>query len=295
MHFSHTFKITLILFSILNLYAGCHEKEKEPVKPSYMTQVTVLPEELSENSGMIWYQGLIWTITDSGSEPFIYVVDTAGNIIRHIRLDGVENTDWEEIAQDESFIYVGDFGNNEGARTDLRIYKISKSNLADDTMVTPEVIQFAFADQTDFTPNAYNTRFDCEAMISRGDSLFLFTKNWIGAKTRIYSLPAVEGNYQAYPGGELNVGGQVTASVYSATDKRLYLLGYMDYIPFVWVCNDFFPGENYEGLMMQFLFPEKIGMQTEGIVLTDKGELLVSCEQSLYSPAILKVTLGDQP
>jgi len=294
MVFSHTFKITLLLFSILNLYAGCHEKEKEPVKPSYMTQVAVLPTELNENSGMIWYEGLIWTINDSGSEPFIYVVDTAGNIIRHIRLNGVENTDWEEVTQDDSFIYVGDFGNNEGARTDLRIYKISKANLAD-TVVTPEVIQFAFADQSDFTPYAYNTPFDCEAMISRGDSLFLFTKNWTGVRTRIYGIPAVAGNYQAYPGEALTVGGQVTASVYSATDKRLYLLGYMDYIPFVWVCSDFFPGESYEGQMKQFLFPEKIGMQTEGIVLTDRGELLVSCEESLYSPSLLKVTLGDQP
>ena len=65
----------------------------------------------------------------------------------------------------------------------------------------------------------------------------------------------------------MKVDGQVTASFHTARDKRLYLLGYKDYIPFLWVCNDFFPGETYAGSMQQYVFPEKIGMQTEGIAV----------------------------
>ncbi len=296
MYFRHTAKIVLILLPVLNLYAGCSDKEhEEPVfKTNSMTQIAVLPAVLNENSGMIWYDGLIWTITDSGSEPFIYVVDTTGKIIRIIRLSGAENTDWEEITQDETNIYIGDFGNNDGSRTDLRIYKISKNDLAD-TLVVPEVIHFSYADQTDFTPYAYDTPYDCEAFISRGDSLFLFTKNWTGSIARIYGIPAVQGSYQAFPLGHMKVNGQLTASVFSAADSRLYLLGYKDYIPFLWICDDFFPGLTYEGVMLQFVFPEKFGTQAEGIVLTDKGEIIVSSEESISSPALYKVVLGDQP
>jgi hypothetical protein len=292
MYFNHTIRIALFFLPVLNLYAGCTGKEKEdpPITTCYMTQISVLPAELNENSGMIWYDGLIWTINDSGSEPFIYVVDTTGQIIRIIRLAGAENTDWEEIAQDDSFVYIGDVGNNEGKRTDLRIYKISKNDLTD-TVVAPEVIQYAYADQTDFTPEAYNTPYDCEALISNGDSLFLFTKNWTGNYTRIYGLPAVKGTYQAFPGGHMKVDGQLTASFYSARDHRLYLLGYNDYIPFLWICEDFYPGQSYDGFRQHYIFPEKIGTQTEGIAITDKGDILVSCEKSLSSPALYKVVL----
>ena len=37
-----------------------------------------------------------------------------------------ENVDWEDITQDETHIYIADFGNNNGNRTDLKIYKILK-------------------------------------------------------------------------------------------------------------------------------------------------------------------------
>jgi hypothetical protein len=295
MHFTHTVKIALLFLSILNMYAGCtdNKKEEPPFKTSYMTRCALLPEELNENSGLIWYDNHIWTINDSGSEPLIYIIDTAtGNIIRHIRLAGVEITDWEEIAQDDSFIYIGEFGNNEGDRKDLRILKVSKNDLAD-SVVTPGIIQFSFADQTDFTPDAHNTPYDCEAMISRGDTLFLFTKNWTGNYTGIYGIPAVPGNYQTFPYDHLKVDGQVTASVYTAPDHRLYLLGYGNYIPFLCVCDDFFPGETYAGTMRRYVFPEKIGTQTEGIAVTENGDIFVSCEKGGSSPALFKVTLGE--
>ena len=125
---------------------------------------------------MIWYDGLIWMINDSEGNPYLYALDTATvKIVKRVRLADAENVDWEEIAQDESFVYVGDFGNNDGSRKDLRIYKISKSDL-DDTLAVPEIIQFSYPDQTDFTPAPYDTPFDCEAMISAGDTLQLFTK-----------------------------------------------------------------------------------------------------------------------
>jgi hypothetical protein len=291
----NTIKIILLLLPILDLSSGCSKEENEeaPYKTNYMIQLVSLPRELNENSGMIWYDSLIWTINDSGGGPYIYAVDTAtGEITRRVRLAGAINTDWEEITQDESYIYIGDIGNNEGIRHDLRIYKIRKAQLVD-TIVTPDIIQYQYADQTDFTPAIYNTPYDCEALISADDLLYLFTKNWTGSYTRIYRIPTKPGIYNASHLDQLKVDGQVTASVYTAVNHRLYLLGYKDYVPFISVIDDFIPGEIYAGSIKQYLFPEKFGIQTEGIALTYDGEILVSCEKGYASPALYKVTIGD--
>jgi hypothetical protein len=48
---------------------------------------------------------------------------------KKIKLNGVKNNDWEELTQDKTHFYLGDFGNNaSGNRTDLTIYKIAKTH-----------------------------------------------------------------------------------------------------------------------------------------------------------------------
>ena len=290
MKFANAVKIILFLFPILELSAGCSdpEEKEEPLKIECLIPNYLLPPELNENSGMIWYDGLIWMINDSQGNPYLYGLDTSSvKIVTRVRLVDAENVDWEEIAQDESFIYVGDFGNNDGSRRDLRIYKINKSDM-DDTVAVPEIIQFSYPDQTDYTPALYNTPFDCEAMISAGDTLQLFTKNWTGGEPRIYKVPAVQGNYVAVLCGSLKIDGQVTASTYSDVNHCLYLLGYYNFIPFLCLLQDFIPGEDYKGSIQQISFPENFGTQTEGIALPDKWEILISCEKGYGEPAIFQ-------
>ncbi len=86
------------------------------------------------------------------------------------------------------YLYIGDFGNNAGSRTDLHILRIEKSSLLEG-MPAIDTIAFAYEDQTDFTPSNQNTAFDCEAFIAGTDSLFLFTKNWNNLSTVCYSVP----------------------------------------------------------------------------------------------------------
>jgi hypothetical protein len=55
----------------------------------------------------------------------IYEIDTLGNLIRTININSANNSDWEDITQDDlNNFYIGDFGNNNNDRTNLRIYKI---------------------------------------------------------------------------------------------------------------------------------------------------------------------------
>ena len=53
---------------------------------------------------------------------------TNGNVSRTVTIQNAANVDWEDICTDDDYIYIGDFGNNSGNRTNLRIYKVLKSD-----------------------------------------------------------------------------------------------------------------------------------------------------------------------
>ncbi len=98
---------------------------------SDISTVGTLPEQIAETSGLIYYNGRLITHNDSGGNPELYELDpeTLG-ITRVVQITNAENRDWEDIAQDEQFIYIGDFGNNSGSRQDLVVYKVPKSEYA---------------------------------------------------------------------------------------------------------------------------------------------------------------------
>ena len=45
--------------------------------------------------------GLIWTHNDSGGEPVLFALGTDGALRGKVRLEGVTNEDWEDLASGE--------------------------------------------------------------------------------------------------------------------------------------------------------------------------------------------------
>lgn len=118
----------LLLVSVLSLPAVYHTsvKKESAIVPSYRIEnICVLPDELSETSGIITFDSLIWTFNDSGGEAKIFGLNTkTGSITRTLEIKNGKNSDWEDIGQNKEFIFIGDFGNNDGSRKDLRIYML---------------------------------------------------------------------------------------------------------------------------------------------------------------------------
>ncbi|MCF8341204.1 MAG: T9SS type A sorting domain-containing protein [Chitinophagaceae bacterium] len=151
-------------------------------------------------SGSIYWKDTLWAHVDL-DRNFIYAIDTSnGSILRTITISGATNLDWEDMAQDDNYIYIGDFGNNsKGNRTNLKIYKISKADVSSSNTVSAQVINFTYSDQTDFTAKGQNTTdFDCESMLIKNGKIYLFTKQWTSYGTSIYEIPSTaEGTYSA--------------------------------------------------------------------------------------------------
>lgn len=185
-----------------------------------------LPTTVSETSGLLFHNGRLITHNDSGNTPQLFEIDTLTlEITRTITLTNAENVDWEDLAQDNEAIYVGDFGNNVGTRENLVIYRITKEMYEAANTVQAERINFRYPDQVDFS-NTGNSDWDAEAFIVLDDRLVVFTKQWESNGTVAYSIPKTPGVHIAERLAEFDSNGLVTGATYNPISDVLFLIGY---------------------------------------------------------------------
>lgn len=249
-----------------------------------LRKVMSLPEELHECSGMARLgNNVLVANNDSGGSTSLYVFDDDGNgEVRSVLVKNVKNYDWEELTSDDQFLYIGDFGNNGGKRKNLMIYKIRKDELLTKTEVVPELIAFSYEGQTKFEDsNRHN--FDCEAMISKGDSLFLFSKNRGDFRTDVYGLPKTPGEYVTRVMGSYDSDGLITGADYrnSGSNGELVLLGYEVHgkalYPFILHFTNVVGSRFLDGDVHRTVFREVL--QTETILFKDGNKVLITNEE----------------
>ena len=246
-----------------------------------------LPQEIGETSGLIFHNGKLYTHNDSGSDALIYEIDTLNfTIQRSIQITGATNVDWEDIARDDSYLYIGDIGNNLGSRRDLTIYRVLLSELDLGTTAASEIITYVYEDQTVFDSGT-NSDWDAEALISYGDELIIFTKQWQSLGTVAYTLPKNPGDYIAQRAGAAAVNGLVTGASYNQSSGIIYLVGYNSLLqPFLFRLDDLVSPFNLPQSGQRFNL--ELGFaQIEGITAIDNNNYLLSSEAfSRNSPPI---------
>ena len=290
-------QLTILLF-VFGLLA-CQTKKKVGPKVDVIAAVTAfptdstvqviatLPSVVDESSGIINWQGHIWTHNDSKNQPALFeVAPTSGQLLQTLTIANVDNLDWEEIAQDEAYIYIGDFGNNHGTRKNLMIFKVAKEEIRSTQKVSSvDTIQFAYPDQLSFDGPTHGHDYDCEAMIAVGDSLYLFTKNFKDQQTRLYSLPKTPGMHAAQLKERFDTKGTITGAGINRTDGTVALAGYVfdngSFLPFVWLLWDY-PNQSFlSGKQQRINLP--FMAQVEGVCHDQGDHFYISSESTLFT------------
>ncbi len=199
-----------------------------------------LPTQLNETSGLILFDGSVWSHNDD-TDTKLYRLSNGYDNFSTVQLNNVRNVDWEEISQDENYIYIGDFGNNaSGNRKDLNILRVSKQSVLQGNAIV-DTIFFSYNNQTNFTATAANkTDFDCEAFVVSADSIYLFTKQWISQQTSVYVMPKTIGTHIAQYKNSLPVSGLITGATMLPDKKITVLCGYSTSLqPFLYLLYDY--------------------------------------------------------
>mgnify|MGYP000373305549 CR=1 FL=1 len=90
--------LTLLLLDIEKIFTN-NLISQENNLPKFKS---LLPSILSENSGMIFWDNLLWQHNDGGGDAVIYAVDTITNLItRRVSIKNGINIDWEDMDENE--------------------------------------------------------------------------------------------------------------------------------------------------------------------------------------------------
>lgn len=136
----------LLFFSLLGL-AACHLAPHNPPDTSVeLNQAFAEPKEvgrivsdkIQEASGLAYsrrYPNALWVHNDSGNDNILFLINEKGETLAEVSLEGIVNRDWEDIAiyenseTGESFIYLGEMGDNEAIYPDKFLYKFAEPKL----------------------------------------------------------------------------------------------------------------------------------------------------------------------
>jgi hypothetical protein len=252
-----------------------------------------LHDSLIESSGLIYFNNWFWTHNDSDNPPMIFAFDSSsGAIIHTTYISNKVNTDWEDMTQDADHIYIGDFGNNSGNRLDLKILVIKKADLqlqkTLDTVTATE-INFSLADQTLFNHTNQNHDFDLEALCFFGDSLHLFSKNWVDKKTRHYVVSRLPGTYTLSPQESFLVDGQITGAAADHQRGIIVLTGYnkSDISSFLWLFWDF-KGNRFSKGNKRRIETGTVASYGQGEAVCFKGKQIYLSNEKYLTEASLK-------
>ncbi len=278
-------KSLVLILSWLVLLAACQKSEIKISETDGFSLVSLaaLPSVLTESSGLEMTDGgNFCSFNDGKGLDELYIFDVSGKLKTTVKIKNGKNTDWEDIARDETgHFYIGDFGNNDNDRRDLAILKISNppTDQANSEAVA-EKINFTFPDQTAFPPPENARHFDTEAMFARDGWLYILTKSrtkpFVG-KTRLYRLPNVPGTHTAEFLAEILTDsdekkGQITAADLSPDGSVLALLSNERLYFFKnFTGNDFFSGTLERNDL-------PINRQMEGLVFQDNCTLFLTNE-----------------
>ena len=256
----------LLLFFALLLFADGFAQQADFLKIGRY-RVAYLGDSLKENSGLSFRNGKLYTINDGGNSSEIFEIEkSSAKVLKTIKT-GLKNIDWEAIASDSMYFYIGDFGNNAGTRKDLKIYKIPYDNNS-----AAQEIPFFYPEQQDFSRKIINNDFDAEAMIVLNGKIHVFTKEWASKSTTHYVVnPELADNQAAEKTESFRIGFVVTDAAYF--DGKLFLIGYTKNTEvFLSVFNESEPGVFFSQLPKKYYLGSSLSIsQIEGIEVDENG------------------------
>lgn len=308
---NHVLTLLITLLPVLNAVAGGGETKAKAghiltanYLPEQLDKLTNLPSDLHGVSGIIGWDDYLWMHNDAGDNACLYRYNPSDESLDKFCINNAEHIDWEDITQDNENIYIADVGNNDGRREVMTIYIVSKADLKSTTDFSVDAKKIDFI-WPEYEPGAYAYKqhdFDCEAVVSIGDSLMLFTKNRKSQQRLDVWMMAKDAGEQEVVKKQMLPGlGQVTGADYDEATGRVALIGYFfgmytghgDFTPFIQVFD--VDTTNYLRLHTAMSLPKlkNVSIQTEGIYFATSDSLIISCEKSRKKQSLFAVSLKE--
>jgi len=186
-------RIILLLLSAVLLHAGCKRQatHRDDIFQNGRVQGVLDNPVIDEASGLVASHansGMLWTHNDSGDKARFFLIDSMGKYQATVWLKGATNRDWEDITlgagpqSDNTYIYIGEIGDNLAQYPHKAIYRIKEPKFTGDTTISIDEV-----DSIRFVLPDGNR--DTEALMvdPQTKDLYIFSKR--EAAINLYRLP----------------------------------------------------------------------------------------------------------
>lgn len=256
-------------------------------KPLKLIERIELDGKLFEISGISYSGDRVFAINDSGNSREVHILDPVSfKVISSVKIKDSNNVDWEEISYYNDTLYIGDFGNNFGNRTDLGIYKVPMDYFSSDNNRV-EKIKFEYLEQKIINRTEYKKHiYDCEAMIVDRDGIWLFSKDWVDRTSRLYTLNTdIRPKKGIRPIETLNLTYLVTGAYRDTENCRIVLCGYENKNTYITIFSEI-DRVSFSSPHETYIIPEIESGQVESVFVKDNVVYLASertgIKQSIY-------------
>lgn len=241
-----------------------------------------------EHSGIVKsrnWPDLFWMHNDSGDEPRIYPVRRSGEVAKSERepdrpgvaIAGAINVDWEDITVDErGRVIVADVGNNRNDRRDLVLYIVPEPAPQAERTTFVKRLFFRYPGQEEYPAPKDDFNYDCEAIFTIGDAIYLSSKHRSDTLTKLYRLdPASNEEVQtAELVDSFDVLGQATGADATPDGKRIVINTYEN----LWLFDVTDPERPLSGPVKRLSF--KNDDDVEAVCFADDETLIIGAEAS---------------
>lgn len=281
--------LTLVISSYFVL--SCSQQPDTSALSSNGKPAALLIDEVKESSGLACLADQRFlTMNDSGNPAVLYQLDSQGEVTARISVDA-QNSDWEALAVHQGTLWIADIGNNSGQRSQLQLYKtaIPKTGVIS---ARTETFQLHYPQPPSRLPAHFQHELDAEALVNTGEQLLLFSKNWLGLRSRVYQVDTSKPASQLIELSQTSaLPGLITDAAYSPKQQVFVLTGYQNFRanPFPLILSGDF-GPFIAILDKQFQLIKTIaidsGGQVEGLCLDQADNIWLSQEESAQKPAM---------
>lgn len=178
--------LVLLIFALgIGVCAAVAAPSDAPDTPPWKPTGKYTHPDIQESSGIVTsqqFEGVYWTLNDSGNPATLYATKIDGELIQEIAVRGSKNFDWEALGIDsQNRLWIGEIGNNSRLRQDLKVMVVAEPDPFKDTEV--EVIASY--------PYQYpNENVDAEGLFIVGGIPYIVSKE--RERAVLYRFPTLE-------------------------------------------------------------------------------------------------------
>lgn len=155
-----------------------------PVCPTFLSALlkgNLESDLITEASGLVSSRtnpGVMWVHNDSGGKARVFAMDETGKHLGTYGFPGTIAVDWEDMAADDTYLYVADIGDNFRVRASVKVYRAKEPAVA----VDQEPVEASLQDVESFELLYPDQAHDAETLLVdpvNGD-LYVVTKDFDG-------------------------------------------------------------------------------------------------------------------